>query len=61
MEEFSLGPNGGLVYALEFLEENIEWLKSSVEEYAKEHSNVTFVFDLPGQIEMYTHHRYEYS
>jgi GTPase SAR1 family protein len=27
MAEFDLGPNGGLVYCMEYLEKNIDWLK----------------------------------
>ena len=27
MDHFKLGPNGGLVYCMEFLEKNIDWLK----------------------------------
>ena len=31
MEEHTLGPNGGLIYCMEFLEHNIEWLRHKVE------------------------------
>ena len=30
MAEMNLGPNGGLVYAMEYLVENIDWLQASV-------------------------------
>ena len=30
MEEFQLGPNGALIYAMEFLEKNLEWLISKI-------------------------------
>jgi hypothetical protein len=29
MAEMNLGPNGGLVYAMEYLVENIDWLQAS--------------------------------
>jgi GPN-loop GTPase len=32
MDEFALGPNGGLVYCMEYLEKNIEWLDTKLNE-----------------------------
>lgn len=52
MEEFGLGPNGGLVYCLEFLLENLEWLEDDLGEYQDEF----LIIDCPGQIELYTHY-----
>lgn len=52
MEKFNLGPNGGLVYCMEFLDTNIEWLCTKL-------SNVQghyFLLDCPGQVELFTHH-----
>jgi len=55
MEEFDLGPNGGLVYCMEYLLENIEWLLTRLQ--AVEEGGVACVlFDCPGQVELYTHH-----
>lgn len=55
MEEFELGPNGGLVYCMEYLLENIDWLLTRLK--AVEESGVACVlFDCPGQVELYTHH-----
>lgn len=53
-----LGPNGGLVYCMEFLEENFEWLSESLNTLCKTSSekNVYLLFDFPGQVELYTHH-----
>lgn len=51
-EEFQLGPNGALVFCMEFLLENIEWLEDKLDAYI---DNDYLVFDLPGQIELYTH------
>jgi len=47
-----LGPNGGMLYALEYLEKNILWLKERLEKY----SDSYVIFDCPGQVEIYTHH-----
>ncbi|XP_011868632.1 PREDICTED: GPN-loop GTPase 2 isoform X1 [Vollenhovia emeryi] len=53
MEHLGLGPNGALVYCMEFLEANIQWLVSKVLNL-KDHY---FIFDCPGQVELYTHHK----
>lgn len=50
-EEFGLGPNGSLLYAMELLEKNFDWLRSKI----KEHRSHYMVFDFPGQVELYTH------
>jgi GTPase SAR1 family protein len=31
MEELKLGPNGGLVYCIDYLEKNMDWLKERLE------------------------------
>jgi len=46
-----LGPNGALVYAMEYLLENLEWLDEELGDYEGDY----LVFDCPGQIELYTH------
>ena len=53
MEEVKLGPNGGLIYCFEFLMENLDWLTESLESLTEEY---LIIFDMPGQIELYTHH-----
>jgi len=50
-EEMKFGPNGGLVFAMEFLMENVDWL----EEALGEDDDDYILFDCPGQIELYTH------
>ena len=45
------GPNGGLVFCMEFLLDNIAWL----EEELGEDEDDYVIFDCPGQIELYTH------
>lgn len=53
MDSMSLGPNGALMYCIEFLETNFEWL----EEGLKDSEFNYFLFDCPGQVELYTHHQ----
>jgi GTPase SAR1 family protein len=52
MEEMGLGPNGGLIYCFEFLMENLDFLTDPLEEVTDDY---LIVFDMPGQIELYTH------
>lgn len=47
-----LGPNGGLIYCFEFLMENLDFLTDPLEEVTDDY---LIVFDMPGQIELYTH------
>ena len=47
MEEQGLGPNGGLVYCMEYLEQNLDWLFEKLE--ALEGVRY-FLFDFPGQV-----------
>ncbi|KAK0722087.1 putative GTP binding protein [Lasiosphaeria miniovina] len=47
-----LGPNGGVLYALEELENNMEWLEEGLKELGDDY----VLFDCPGQVELYTHH-----
>ena len=52
MEEMGLGPNGGLIYCFEFLLENLDFLTTALNPITEE---TLILFDLPGQIELYTH------
>ena len=52
MEELSLGPNGGLIHCFEFLLQNLDFLSEAIENVSEEY---LIIFDLPGQIELYTH------
>ncbi|OWR48554.1 GPN-loop GTPase 2 [Danaus plexippus plexippus] len=52
MDEHSLGPNGALVYCMEYLEKNLDWLLDQI----KGDNATNFIFDLPGQVELYSHH-----
>lgn len=52
MERLKLGPNGGLVFCMEFLEKNVDWLKEKLAPLRCDY----LLFDCPGQVELYTHH-----
>ncbi|EJT79001.1 ATP-binding domain 1 family member B [Gaeumannomyces tritici R3-111a-1] len=52
MSDDKLGPNGGILYALEELEHNMEWLEEGLKELGEDY----IIFDCPGQVELYTHH-----
>lgn len=50
-EDLRFGPNGGLVFCLEYLLQNVDWLHEQLGEDVDDY----FLFDCPGQIELYTH------
>ncbi|KAK7009701.1 GPN-loop GTPase 2 [Biomphalaria glabrata] len=52
MTHLRLGPNGGLVYCMEYLEKNFDWLKLKLDSVKDKY----LLFDFPGQVELYTHH-----
>lgn len=64
MEEFGLGPNGGMLYCVEYLEANYDWLEGRLKEEiekekekdGKSEDEPWLVFDLPGQVELSTNH-----
>ncbi len=51
MEELQYGPNGGLIYALEYMLDNPDWLEEDLGEFTDEF----LIIDCPGQIEIYSH------
>ncbi|KAL2298312.1 hypothetical protein Nmel_015306 [Mimus melanotis] len=53
MEDESLrfGPNGGLVFCMEYFANNFSWLEESLGHVEDDY----VLFDCPGQIELYTH------
>jgi len=51
MEELQYGPNGGLIYCMEFLMNNMDWFEDEVGSYSDDY----LIIDCPGQIELYTH------
>lgn len=46
MDELQLGPNGGLVYCMEHLQQNADWLREKLRSLE---SDTYLLFDLPGQ------------
>ena len=52
MEELKLGPNGALVYCMEYLLQNLDFLHDKVEEFCDDDY---LILDCPGQLELYTH------
>jgi len=51
MDELDLGPNGGLVYCMEYLVEHTDWLADKVADYGDDY----LLFDCPGQVELFSH------
>ncbi|KAL8781869.1 MAG: hypothetical protein Q9213_005810 [Squamulea squamosa] len=52
MADEELGPNGGVLYALEELEHNVGWLQKGLDGLGEDY----ILFDCPGQVELFTHH-----
>ena len=52
MDNLKLGPNGGLVYCMEYLEKNMDWLEKELGKLKGSY----LLFDCPGQVELYTYH-----
>jgi len=52
MEEYGLGPNGGLVYCMEYLIREYEWLQEQLDSFGEDDY---ILIDCPGQIELYSH------
>ncbi|XP_002128720.2 GPN-loop GTPase 3 [Ciona intestinalis] len=50
-EDLKFGPNGGLIFCMEYVMKNLEWLRDNLEAQDDDY----FIFDCPGQIELYTH------
>jgi len=50
-DDLKFGPNGGLVFCMEYFAQNFEWVESELGDYDDDY----FLFDCPGQIELYTH------
>ncbi|TPX66319.1 hypothetical protein CcCBS67573_g07875 [Chytriomyces confervae] len=51
VSELQYGPNGGLVYCLEYLCNNMDWLEDQINSFEDDY----LIIDCPGQIELYTH------
>ena len=53
MNEHHLGPNGALLYCMEYLEANYDWLEDRLRELG---GDAYVLFDIPGQVELSTNH-----
>ena len=52
MDELGYGPNGGLVYCMEYLMQNNDWLKDELDNFGEDEY---VILDCPGQVELYSH------
>jgi hypothetical protein len=50
-QELRMGPNGALIFAMEYLVQNEDWIEENFADYDEEY----IVFDCPGQIELYAY------
>lgn len=50
-----LGPNGALLYCMEHLNKNFDWLSQKIKAFDPESY---FVFDCPGQVELFICHNF---
>ena len=48
-----LGPNGALIFCMEYLRNHMSWLEEQIETFAEDSY---FLFDCPGQLELYSHY-----
>lgn len=46
MNELGLGPNGAMLYCLEYLEKNVDWLVDRLQGLKTKY----LIFDFPGQV-----------
>ncbi|EEC48664.1 predicted protein, partial [Phaeodactylum tricornutum CCAP 1055/1] len=53
MKKTGLGPNGGLIYCMEYMEAHVGDIILKINEKLKEKTYL--LIDLPGQVELYTH------
>lgn len=53
MEKFKYGPNGALIYCMEYLLKNFAWLEERMNDLG---DNTYFMIDCPGQLELYSHY-----
>ncbi|KAG8700279.1 hypothetical protein FRC08_004792 [Ceratobasidium sp. 394] len=56
MEEHGLGPNGGMLYCMEYLEANFDWLEEQLRVAGLLAGDAYVVFDVPGQVELSSDH-----
>lgn len=74
MKQFNIGPNGAMIYCMEFLEHNISWLINQIQQCIQYNKKRKYkdisdkdippayiVVDMPGQVELYTHNKSIYN
>lgn len=57
MDSLKLGPNGGLMYCMEYLDANFDWFYGELVKLVANDSKTYLLFDCPGQVELYVHHQ----
>ena len=53
MDTYGLGPNGAMLYCMEYLEANFDWLEARLNDLGRD---AYVLFDIPGQVELGTIH-----
>ena len=53
MKKNKLGPNGALLYCMEYLLSNLNWLDNLFEQNGE---NMYYIIDCPSQLEWYSHY-----
>ena len=53
MDELGLGPNGGLMYCMEYIEHHLDHVVQLIQ--SRVQPTTYLLIDLPGQVELYTH------
>ena len=53
MDSLGLGPNGAMLYCMEYLEKNLDWLEDAIAALPDDHY---LIIDTPGQVELSTDH-----
>lgn len=53
MDELGLGPNGGLMYCMEYIEHHLDHVVQLIK--SRVQPTTYLLIDLPGQVELYTH------
>ncbi|KER32769.1 hypothetical protein T265_01252 [Opisthorchis viverrini] len=49
--DIHLGPNGGLIFCMEYLSQNLDWLDTALGDCENDY----VLFDCPGQVELFSH------
>jgi hypothetical protein len=56
VSDLHFGPNGSILYCLEYLEKNLCWLEKKIQNLSSGKTQIFILFDFPGQTELYTHY-----